>query len=310
MSFKKLTTQGENFITIICNINGNSRTLLDGVFIYKGNKVALPFSSVSDENPPRIWKSNATFNNKTIATNKDLAPALINWFNTYTEMYALDANIIAAQAYQESKYQIWIYNYPTSSASGISQFIMSTAFEIMISNNNYNNILPAFTQEEKDILTNGLTNPYIESSYQPGGGTTQTMLIAKANRTIFHQNLIDHPELCIKAQCRLMKYVGIQNNNIAASALFSYNRGSGYFKPTYAELIEYVKGLKGNDYIQEGLKYVQQIFGYLGDQNNSIISSIKNQKPSGSWFGYSNLNLDKTFDPNLANIDQTNNKFA
>jgi len=307
MPYKPLTEAGKIFIKKICE--GNNNSLLKGVSYYRGKPVGLPFSN--EENNPKIWISNSKDQyKKNIVTNEQLGNAIIYWFEKYSKLYDLDSNIISAQAYQESKYNIWIYNATTSTASGISQFVMPTTYEIMIKNGGYN-IVEEFTKEEKARITKNISgNTQSALSYSLIGGNTsfETRNLAKYNRGILHQNIIDNPDLSIKAQCRLMKYIAIRNNNLASSTLFAYSRGALYSSKTYTEIIEKVKKDFGNDYIQEGLNYVKNIFGYLGDQNNQYIKPLP--KPQSYWFGYKNLNLGLPFNAFDATTKESNLKFG
>jgi hypothetical protein len=311
MGFKRLTTEGEEFIKHVCTIDEHGKDVSQSTTMLQGNAplgrvAALPFSSVQDENPPRIWKSNAMFNGKLIARNIDLVPALITWFNENALLYEIDANVVAAQAYQESKLKIWVYNPSVSSASGISQFIFKTAYGTMIANDGS---AKKFTPEELAILTKGLYHPpnttiYNQNLWNTGSQVSEYRSISRSNRTIFFQTEIDNPNLMIKAQCRLLKTVQNNNTNLASVALFLYSRGTGITnKKTYTSAIDAVQTHPdlGVKYSQEGLDYVRNIFGYLGDKNNEY---IKTGKPKGIWFGLSYLYLNapfNVFDTNVVN---------
>ena len=259
MPYKELTDAGKKFIRKICEGKGNS--LIQGVEYVNKKPVGLPFSS--EAHNPKIWVSNAVdMNNNKILTNEQLGEALIYWFTKYSKLYDLDSNIIAAQAYQESNYNIWIYNANISNASGISQFVMSTTYDIMIRSGGYSNVI-SFTNDEKARITKNLTGD-INSllSYLQGGNQTTkaSREIAFNNRVPLHQNIIDNPDLGIKAQCRLMKYHANLVNNLASSVLLCYSRGN-YHKQTYTDCIAAIKADKSHkdNYIVEGLDYVKKI---------------------------------------------------
>jgi hypothetical protein len=306
MPYVPLTESGKKFIRKICE--GKSNNLIQGVSLYNKKPVGLPFST--EENNPKIWVSNAVdVRNHKILTNEQLGEALIDWFDIYCIMYRLDSNIIAAQAYQESKYNIWIYNANLSAASGISQFVMSTTYEIMIKPGGYSSVI-AFTDAEKAKITKNLNGDVNSSlSYLLGGDiTTKTSRqLAHDNRAILHQNIIDNPDLCIKAQCRLMKYNANLSNNLASSTLFCYSRGN-FQRQTYTDTIAAAKSSKGDGYIVEGLDYVKKIFGYLGDEHNKYIANLP--KPKGYWFGYDQLKLGDKFNDFSAANKESINKFG
>ena len=49
-----------------------------------------------------------------------------------------------------------------------------------------------------------------------------------------------------------------------------------------------MRRVEGGEYIKEGVKYVEKIFGLLGDKDNIYIKN----KPKGVYFGYK-LDLDQ-----------------
>lgn len=279
---KKLTEEGKLFIRTICSGDGNSK-------IMGKNEWNLPFSTVEDT--ITVFTSHAVDHlGKPITTNKQLGEALIFWFDKYATEYDLDANIIAAQAYAESGYNIWTYAGRPSTASGIAQFVGLTFFDVVINNVG---ATPHLTPSEKAKLTLNVVNPTLKSSYSNYTIGSD----ARNNRIKVHQNIIDNPDLMIKAQCKLMKFISNRNNGLASSALFAYNRGSMYKSTDYLSLVKHVTNDKGIEYIDEGVKYVERIFGFLGDRDNKRISSVN--KPKGIWFGYK---LDFDFENFNANL--------
>lgn len=268
--FKKIKQAGEDFIITLANKESSSNSWLEG------NNGKFPFSvNVSDT---KWWKSNCKDRSgNSIYNNSKLAEALIDYYNYYCEIYELDANILAAQAYQEGRFKVWIYNNSVSSASGTVQFLMIAIYDIIVLNNY--SPTPKFTTDEINRIIHNITDPYEKSSYQPGDSN----YVARLNREQLHQNFIDNLDIMIKAQCRYMKYCSNRADGIAASALFGYNRGPAYIKSTYTDT---VNNYSGNN-IKEGLEYVRYIFGYLGDKNNLIIPSMgKFKNIEGLSFGY------------------------
>lgn len=262
MGYKPLTKKGEEFITNRCLANttyGSNR--------FSGKrKFALPKSILSSDTvfvaQPRDEK------NQLITTPDVLAKNLISWFNRYSEDYQLDANIIAAQAYAESGYNLWIYS--EGGAMGLCQFLDTAVFDTVIKNKY------TFDQELQNILTglNGIDPnankhdiryiiPHYNSSDKKIISTKDTIEIAKNNRSVLFQNVINNPKLMIKAQCYLMNFIGGRNNNLASSSLFAYNRGAYLTSTSYDDMINKTSNRYGKEYLKEGLNYVDRIFKLL-----------------------------------------------
>jgi hypothetical protein len=299
MAFTKITTDGEAFITEVCKIGGNS--LLSGK-----NKYPMPYTS-----PPLdkvwTWTCNIMYGGAQVTAGEPLSKALIAWFNKYGEMYQMDANVLAAQAYIESKYKMWDFPGGQSNASGVNQFVMLTTFDIIVENRG--NSITMLPGEIAEII-NGLTNPYSKDSYDV---TTKAYQIPYANHPILHQNIINNPEIMIKAQARYMKNIADKSNSLASTALFCYSRGL-FMRHTYSKSITFCDNShKANpDYKTEGLNYVLRIFGVLGDKDNALEPGYKIR---GHYFGYDikmgendNKNLKlvpNNWSPYDANVDES-----
>lgn len=288
MAYIKLREEGKKFITAACkNAGANNNSLLYG----KSREGALPFCD-----PPTpssyYWTSNAKYNGVTITTNETLGKALIDWFDKYGELYGMDANMIAAQAFQESGFFVW--NYPmTSTASGISQFIVEAVYDVIIMNKY--GVTPEFTADEIAKITKNLSGNLIDINTYKVSTT-----IGKQNRPKLHQNICDNPDLMIKAQYRYMKYIANSyTNGIASSALFGYNRGPGYAKPSYADSIK--AATNSSNYQMEGINYVYSIFSILGKKGFRI---------PDVYFGYDELGMNSNpatdFNKYKAEVDISN----
>ena len=313
--YSPITEKGKEFITQIITTgmkpDSNGNTLLMGK-----NKTPLPYSGID-----KMWTCNISYNGKVISTPQELASALIFWFNKHAKNFELDANVIAAQAFVESGYKMW--NYSTvSPASGISQFIMITIFSKIIEGyeKKLKDSVTAMNQNDADIISNGLQDKLTISSYQPGNNIHD---IAYANRPLLHQNVIDNPEIMIKAQCSMMKSIADKCDSLTSSSLFCYNRGESYPAKTYEGCLQKYYNVKGRDSkdSNEGINYVLTVFGVLGDENNYLVSKgLKGLvKPSGIYFGYDdkyfpningkpdpkNLRLKDTWDAFAANVNQS-----
>jgi len=293
--YSGLTQAGKAFISKVCS--NTDRSLLDGKSNYKINDISsnlynpngvLPFCNPPTP-PTKIWYSDAKYNGKNIQNNRELGIALIDWFDKYGKIFEMNANIIAAQAWAESAYKIW--NYPlTSTASGISQFAMPALFDVIISNKYATKPEYQFTVDEIAAIsknTTGNTKDDYDISKPQG----------KKNRPILHQNIIDNPEIMIKAQYAYMKYISTRTKGMASSALFGYNRGHAYAKPSYTQSINSAIISEAEGYEKEGIDYVWKIFQLLGNQNYN----------SNGWFGHHWLNLNEPFDKYAAEVDESNN---
>ena len=320
MASVKITKEGVEFITHVCNVgmvNKNGNTMLAGK-----NSYPLPFCFQPQAN--QIWVCDIKIPNTSIkmTSGNDLAQGLILWFNKYAQMYDLDANVIAAQAYAESGYKMWNYAGGNSTASGVNQFLSSTVYEVIVKNDGKSyNPTNYFTPEEVNKIINGLTQGRIEASYKPGGNTdapSPAHQVAWNNRPTLHQNIINNPEIMIKAQCLYMSWISNRCNTLASSTLFGYSRGPGYSLKTYTDSIQECAMQNTQEYLQEGLNYVLKIFGVLGDKNNFLGSKGLGSyyKPVGKYFGYNeskgndpkNLRLTQNFDSFNANVAQSNIK--
>jgi len=279
---EKLTDKGKAFIKQIVNNKGNS--------LLSGSNGPLPYSDNGSGNlVNKNWSVNAKFNGKDL-TKDNLSDALITWFNKYSDEYELDPNILAAQAYIESEFKLWWYDNGNTTKSGINGFTMSMVYSVII--DNFTNILPKMSINDISNLNNNLISAASPTSYQPLTGNENTKEIARKNRGLLHQNIINSPETMIKAQARYMRYLSNNCDNLASTSLFCYRKGTKYMANTYSRAIQkYKKDLSINDNtnpkLKEGLNYVLKIFGVLGDENN-LLKPFNDYKPKGYSFGYNN----------------------
>jgi len=334
---KKITLDGINFINHVCTTNMSGIKRLNYATALSGKQnYSFPYSG-----PPfidKIWTCNIKVPNnpnKIISSATELAEALIYWFNKYSEIYGLDANVIAAQAFAESGYLMWNYaGYNRkvgfgSTASGVNQFTMSTVYGVIIINQYP--VEPYMTPDEIAKITAGLDpqTKYLQSSYIVGNNLDTWYPgheIAWKNRPILHQNVIDNPDIMIKAQCRYMRYAANKCDGLTSSSLFGYSRGpNGYALKSYTEAVQKCKKNETAEYLKEGLDYVMKIFGILGDKDNWLASKglgpyykpapkIVDGKTIYYYFGYDenmgnspkNLRLKETFSAYNSNSKQSN----
>ena len=297
MEYIPITNAGKQFIKDNCAPNKNSifPDLFQGKSPYKINDRAnkyynpngvLPFTN-PETLPTKIWTSDAKYNGKVIREQTSpyemLGNAIIEWYDKYSKLFLLNANFMAAQGYKESAYCLWAYPL-TSTASGISQFTVEATFDVVINKNSNLKSLDsafsnsAFTDAEISAITDNINgNKSLLNTYVVNNDT------GKGNRAILHQNIIDNPEIMIKAQCRYMRYISNKCKNIASSTLFGYSRGPSYAKPVYTDSIKAVD--KSSAYLSEGIDYVMGIF-------NRVHNDFK-----------FDLGMDKVFNEFQAKID-------
>ena len=299
MAYFPITEKGEEFIHYVCDKTGTNNL--------SGNYGPMPYTYPLIKT--KIWESNALYppdNKRKIANGIELAEAIIYWYNFYAEKFQLDANVLAAQAFCESSYKLWIYapfspnsQQPTvyqSTASGLNQIITTTAWSIIIGNT-VNNTLCSFTTEEiakitKGFVGNPIPQPNLETSWQVGlylsGPPQPSVQIGWANRPIYHQNAIDNPDIMIKAQCAYIKNIANKCNSLTSSTIMCYYQGE-YEKKSYPETIAAVQaGAAGTKGATAGINYVLKIFGVLGDKDNFLAAQglERKYKPAGYYFGY------------------------
>lgn len=261
MATTKLTELGMDFIKKTCSAAGAS--LLQGK-----NSYVLPYA-LPVPTSSYVWVSHATFNGKPIVTNQQLGEALISWYNKYAQIYEIDANVMAAQGFVESGYKIWNYA-KTSTASGISQFTVQAVFDIIIENRGSQY---KFTQDEINAITKN-----IQGNLKNYDGTfSVSTTLGKQNRSILHQNIIDNPEIMVKAQCRYMRKISDDyGTKLGSNILFGYNRGPAYIRSNYTDTINNTVNKTYSGYEEEGIDYVWKIYTNLF--NN---------------FGYKHLNMNQ-----------------
>jgi len=191
------------------------------------NTYGLPHSNISN--------NSITFTATIVgvSTPTDYCNLLIIWYQEYASNYGLDPNILVAQAYQESKLKTW--EYSRSGALGIAQFIPSTGLADVFFN---------------DFITDG------EKALLRAGG----VIGENSNRQKLHQNIMNNPEILIKAQAAYMQYISRRNNNLTSSTLFAYNRSGSLRSSSYPEAIKRCKTPQA-----EGVQYVDKIFKVLSD---------------------------------------------
>lgn len=284
MATTKLTEKGEAFIR--SKVNGSNKSYLQGTAT-----AVLPYCYPLTQTS-KVWTSNPLINGgidypNGIRTNDQLATALIKWYNKYAddEHFSMDANILAAQGYEESALKIWNYAI-NSSASGISQFVARTFYESIIKNKRGN-----FTDTEIIALTTNMSGYTYQSGVTPPiNPFVVDNKLGRYNRPILHQNIIDNPEIMIKAQAEYMKWISTRCNSVASCTLFGYSRGPylAYNNDSYNDWINAAITKIKSGYEKEGITYVYRIFKNLYTN-----------------FGYSELNITDLAAKNFDSFNST-----
>lgn len=277
--YQEITKEGRDFITNICTSNGernNDNDKLQGnKYSYQNPvliKTALSWSIPPYNDPNYIYISHAqtgifgTNGRQSITTNLQLAGEVIKWFNYYCKLYDVNTNVVSAIPYNESKYNIWVFN-DVSTAVGIGQFIAKTAWDIMLVNQ-YSTPVP-FYPKEIAALTKNFYKPFPEYIKHGIDKTAYQACInddgveGRTNRTMLYQNMIDNPDLCIKGMANLMLYSAKFCNRIAASSLSCYFQGAGFAANTYVDTLNNINRKLGSNKLQEVQKYNSNIFNVL-----------------------------------------------
>jgi len=275
---RKLTKDGENYIRKECSKGGKIKGKLNR---------PLPFTYPPVSNN-RYWVANIRRidNNVIINSDEDWGEYLIFLYNYFGQLYDIDPNILAAQAYIESHYVAWNYA-KTSSASGISQFLARTLYGIVIKNKTGSGEYFNDDEKKKIIKNFNTISEYVEGDeYRENSYIYKSTTRGKYYREILHQNIMDNPDIMIKAQFRYMKWIATKCNNLASSSLFCYNRGPGFAKKTYSATVSNCENRYGSNYIVEGVNYVDRIYAVLGDKNGNIFPQASKYKLKNYSFGY------------------------
>jgi hypothetical protein len=278
---KKLTKTGESFIKTICSTNED---LLSGKYYYN-----LPFSNIKDT-PTTFTSSILNRNGSNIGNNSQLAEELIYCFNLYGEEAGVDSNVLAAQAFVDSEYRTWHYS-KYDSGSGIVSFPAIRVYTHIVTSERpqtfegLNNLF--FDETDINKITLGLTNSEDRLSYLYKGRviTTETLEIAIGNRQILHQNIINNPQIMIRALASIMKEILERNDGSTANALLAYKTNWKETASSYPEMADNISKAYGDTILKKGIDYVNNVFRCLGDENNDKMDK-KITKPVGSWFGY------------------------
>ena len=276
MPAKLLNNTGKEFIRHIANVASNNALL-------QGSNGILPNSSETED---KTWKCNVVNilrNNKSITNNSDFAEYIIELYDLYAQVYDVDANIMAAQGYQDSRYRCWYYlNF--GAGSSLYNLPMNLVYDII-----YNPEKGWLNDDEKDLLIDGLEKPDRASSWIKTKNekflNSENIETQKANRSVLHQNMIDNPHLIIKMQSALMSYIALRNNNLCSSSLFAYKMDSELESNNYIQAINKISREYGDSRSDSGIVYTEKIFGYLGDRNNEFVDDLT-KETRGYWFAY------------------------
>ncbi|MFW5847787.1 MAG: hypothetical protein ACOCVF_02595, partial [bacterium] len=234
---KLITENGKNYMLSLADENSDS--MLRGEQSYP-----LPFTNIQKE-----WISNAYYK---YGNDREWMKELIIIIEKYAQQFDIDPNMIAAQIQTESSFKVWVFPPPaetrntTSSAVGLTQFIYPTLYKTMEK---------FFTNEERKLIT-GENYDSLDYFTLPSYDTPSRPFIA--------QNIIDNPELMVKAQCAHMKELGNQGNNLMSTSLMGYHGGSGFTKSNFIESIKKPNSDSHYKYAYKIMKKMEINFGYEG----------------------------------------------
>ena len=286
---KELTEHGKSFMRKVGEHYGNNDNSL-----LQGNNGILPFSNETDAN--KVWVANVKdiFNdNRPVKTNSQFIEYLINLYIEYADEFNVDANIVAAQGFEESEYKTWYYHTDdirVLTSASIAQLPMDMMYYAI-----YDEELTWLDDNQKNKIINGMEKPDLPSSWRnvenidPSGKIEDRQ---RSNHSVFHQNMIDNPDIVVFIQCRFISYISLNNGNYASSSLFAYNSNWKNKSTNYIQLLnEFDKKEDVDDTIKQ-CEYVERIFGYLGDPKQE---NIKKLRPYVRGFSFNYTFIDYDF---------------
>jgi putative chitinase len=256
MGYKKITDLGKKIIIETCTGNTN---------LFVGTqKYALQKSNASaNASYTAVIYDGAT----PINTGELYANYLIKYIETYCSQFLLDANIVTAQIYVESKFSP--ANFKQNNTMGLCGLIDYEFYQYLMDGNDTitNGDISNFTQNLSGDTHNIKSYiPYLnikvnnDKVYETKSSADDTVL-ATNNRTILFQNIINNPYLSIYIQCFLLSFYGATNKNLASSSMLNYYLRSNESSESYMELVNKNKKIYGD--ISLAMNYVDNIFKVL-----------------------------------------------
>jgi hypothetical protein len=255
--YVKLTDKGVKHIIDTCKKRGDS--------LFTGSNGAMSFTSYVDDNNVSFDNINKTWTCNVGTTDPSvMGERITSWINKYSMEYNLDANYLGGLIETESQFKMWAY-VPlkgNSSASGMCQFLLKTFWAVVIdSRNAYGG---NFSQQQKNLIGTDDNNT-VRTSFDYYDVTTN--LGRRSRRLWLHQNIIDNPELSIKAMCAYIAFIADRCGGNANTTLFCYNRGPKFASVDYKLAVSKAKAhTSTGNYHEEGVNYVYKIFKIL-DKN-------------------------------------------
>lgn len=268
MGYVKITETGKKFITETCVANTN--------LFNNTQRIALPKSNAQ---PNTTYTAVIFDGNTPINTGKLFADYLIKYIEIYASQFLLDANIVAAQIYIESKFSP--ANFDNHYKMGISGLIDYEFYSyIFDSNGKSDTITTTDIQRFSKNISGDTSNiksyiPYLniknntDKLNEIKSNKSDTAL-AKYNRTILYQNIIDNPYLSIYIQCLLLSTYGGVNKNLASSSLLNYYLRSNQSGESYMDSVNKNKKIFGD--INLAVFYVDNIFKVLSGKYPNVNS--------------------------------------
>lgn len=168
---------------------------------------------------------------------------LIDLFEKYAKEYDLDANIVAANTFEESNFKFW--EYSSTGALGISQITRVKWKDVFRSNS-------ILTPEEKELILPS-------SIFYSEDSISNT-----DNLVTLHTNICNHPDISIKYQCHILANIAKKSDNLASVALLCYNQGEKFISSDYdVSLLKLQNDPKYSGNYNEGFNHVVKVFNRL-----------------------------------------------
>lgn len=258
MGFKKITDSGIQLITETCKNKSN-------LFV-STHKFQLPKSNAANN---AVYTAVIKDGDIDVDSAEKYATYIIKYINKYSEVFLLDANIIAAQIYVESGFSPVSYKKNnTLGVCGLTDYeFVKYLFDDSdsLTSTDVNKFKLNISGDSSTIKTYipylNINQDDLDEKINKTKSNQKDNELAAYNRPIMFQNIIDNPYLSIYVQCILISLYGSKNNNLASSSLLNYYLRSQESSGSYVELMNKNNKIYGN--IDIALKYVEDTLKVL-----------------------------------------------